>query len=172
MTLTSQSRLAIAAFTIAAAPCVAAAQTQAPTKAAPPSAAAGAPSAPRPTTPPAPLAANPAPIPSDSAVALCMDNTFVKDPGTVTDCAKHGGLRVAMPPHSKTVKRKTTPAFSVNAVAVSQTPAGSTMRCKDGTYLSGTASADRCAKNGGVAAIFSAQAPAPAPPKPQPQKRP
>jgi hypothetical protein len=62
------------------------------------------------------------------------------------------------------------PAISANVVAAAR-PVGATMRCKDGTYLTGAVSADRCASNGGVAVTFPVVA-APAPPRPQAQKRP
>ena len=43
-------------------------------------------------------------------------------------------------------------------------PAGATMRCKDGTFLSGAPDASRCDANGGLAAILPAARPAPPPP--------
>ena len=170
MTRFSRTWLAVAAFAIAGTPAAAAAQIQPATKAAPPSAQAGAPTTQRMVTPPAPLTANPASVPSDSAVALCMDNSFVKDPGTVADCAKHGGLRVAMPPHgNRVVARKAGPAVDLRAAAVNQlAPASATMRCKDGTYLTGAVAADRCANNGGVATIIPAAPPTPPPPPKRP----
>lgn len=49
----------------------------------------------------------------------------------------------------------------------SQTPpAGATMRCKDGTWLSGAPSAARCDRNGGLATILPVRA-APPPPPPR-----
>lgn len=51
-----------------------------------------------------------------------------------------------------------------------RTPTGATMQCKDGTYLTGAASAGRCANNGGVAATYPAPAPSVSP-KPQPQRK-
>jgi hypothetical protein len=45
------------------------------------------------------------------------------------------------------------------------------MRCKDGTYLTGTASADRCASNGGVAVTYPALPASPPAPRPQPQRK-
>jgi hypothetical protein len=109
--------------------------------------------------------------PTDSAVALCNNGTFVKEPGTVADCASRGGLRVAMPPRVKApaLAPALAPSFSLRpAIADQAPPAGATMRCKDGTYLSGTASANRCANNGGLAAIL----PPPPPVPPTPAKRP
>lgn len=44
------------------------------------------------------------------------------------------------------------------------------MRCKDGSYLSGAPSADRCANNGGVASVFPAKSALVAP-KPQAQRK-
>lgn len=111
--------------------------------------------------------------PTDSAVALCNNGTFVKEPGTVADCASRGGLRVAMPPRVKAPTLAPAPAlapsFSLRpAIADQAPPVGATMRCKDGTYLSGTASANRCANNGGLAAILPPLPPVP----PTPAKRP
>lgn len=45
-------------------------------------------------------------------------------------------------------------------------PADATMRCKDGTFLTGPPAAERCRDRGGVAAIF------PAPPSAVPSPRP
>jgi len=45
-------------------------------------------------------------------------------------------------------------------------PAGATMRCKDGTYLTGTPSDARCAGFGGVAVLL----PVPTPPPPAPRR--
>jgi hypothetical protein len=62
-----------------------------------------------------------------------------------------------------TVSKNVTPA---NATP----PAGTTMRCKDGTYLTGTPSADRCANNGGVASYHPVPA-TPAAPRIQAQRK-
>jgi hypothetical protein len=76
-----------------------------------------------------------------------------------------------MVPHAKPpVKRAVAVTPNVSAALMQQArPAGSTMRCKDGTYLSGTPSADRCSANGGTAVIFGSQQATPAAPV---QKRP
>jgi hypothetical protein len=129
---------------------------------------------PAPATPPAPpkvVVPPSAQPPSDSAVALCNNGTWVMIPGTAADCGSRGGLRVAMVPHAKPpVKRTVAVAPNVSAAVVQQPrPAGSTMRCKDGTYLSGTPSADRCSANGGTAVIFGSQQATPTAPV---QKRP
>lgn len=120
---------------------------------------------PAPATPPTPpkvvVPASAMP-PKDSAVALCNNGTFVMLPGTVADCASRGGLRVAMPPRRKAPAREAALSLSVRPAIVEQgPPTGATMRCRDGIYLSGTASADRCANNGGLAAILPAKPPAP-----------
>lgn len=62
-----------------------------------------------------------------------------------------------------------TPAASraVAAPAATAPPAGATMRCKDGTYLSGTPSANRCSANGGLAALIPQRAAAPPAPLPR-----
>jgi hypothetical protein len=129
------------------------------------------PAAPSPPAPPKTITPASALPPKDSAVALCNNGTFVMLPGTPADCASRGGLRVAMPPRAGPVVRRATTSQSVRPSLVEQgPPAGATMRCKDGTYLTGTPAADRCANNGGVAAIIPARAPASA--QPAAQKRP
>jgi hypothetical protein len=68
--------------------------------------------------------------------------------------------------------------FAASAAAISKSvvpvnsapPAGTTMRCKDGSYLSGAPSADRCANNGGVATVFPAKGGLTAP-RPQAQRK-
>jgi hypothetical protein len=112
--------------------------------------------------------------PKDSAVALCNNGTFVMRPGTTADCASRGGLKIAMA-HRATaatapVRRAVTSQSVRPATAEQAPPAGATMRCKDGTYLTGVASADRCSGNGGLAVIFPVRPVAPT--APAAQKRP
>jgi hypothetical protein len=111
--------------------------------------------------------------PKDSAVALCNNGTFVMQPGTPADCASRGGLRVAMPPRTKVPVRQAGPAAAAAsarpAIAAQLAPANATMHCKDGTYLTGAPSTDRCANNGGVAAIFPPRPAAPTPPAQRPR---
>ena len=73
----------------------------------------------------------------------------------------------APPPPRPTVAPS--PSTAAHLVAPPETawPTGATMRCKDGTYLTGPPAADRCANNGGVTAIM---APHPAPPTPRPHR--
>ena len=129
------------------------------------------PAAPSPP-PPAPTVIVPASSlpPSDSAVALCKNGTWIYEPGAATDCAQRGGLVVAMParavpPAVMAVAARA--AITAPARIAAAPPAGSTMQCKDGTFLFGAPTADRCAGNGGVAAIFTRPTPAP-PPSPLP----
>ena len=78
--------------------------------------------------------------------------------------------RVASPPRTTPVAAPS--AVSRNVIpATEAAPIGASMRCKDGTYLTGTASADRCTSNGGVAATYPAQPGSPPAPKPQPQRK-
>ncbi len=170
MTRHSRSWLTIAAFAIAGTAITGVAHAQTATKAPPPNAQVPVPPSQRPAPAPVPLTANPAPVPPEGAVALCMDNTFVKDPGTVADCSKHGGLRAAMTPHgTKTITRKSNSTLGVTNAAVNQAPpAGATMHCKDGTYLTGAPSKDRCANNGGLAAILPAPVQTPSVPARRP----
>ncbi len=140
-----------------AAPCSARAQSAPPTpRVSPP--------------PPAPVAAIPAVTPPDSAVALCMDGSWVKEPRTASDCAARGGLKVTMPP--KPQAPPTPGAANQSVIALqpallrSAPPAGATMQCKDGTYLFGAPSESRCAQNGGVTVTYPAAAPPPPPRRP------
>ena len=47
-------------------------------------------------------------------------------------------------------------------------PNGANMRCKDGVYLFGTPSSQRCDANGGVAAMYEVRRPPPTPPARRP----
>jgi hypothetical protein len=120
----------------------------------------------------APPAAPPAPsvvsAPPADAVALCKDGSFVIAPQPSTDCAPRGGVQVLMPPRpAPPVRPAPAPSAALLVAPVSPTaPPGASMRCKDGTWLTGTPSAARCASNGGVATILPA-APAAAPPPPR-----
>ena len=121
--------------------------------------------------PPPPKSLTPASAlaPTDSSVALCKNGTWIYAPGAITDCAQRGGLQVAMPPRAKppqVVAAAIAAQASVIAPARVATapPATSTMQCKDGTFLYGAPSADRCANNGGLAAIFARPTPPPARP--------
>jgi hypothetical protein len=123
--------------------------------------------------PPAPSTApTAAPMPPDSAVALCMDGSWIKTPRTAADCTARGGLRVAMPPKAEPLPAPVAAsAASRNIIAAPRTtlnagiPAGATMQCKDGSFLFGSPSESRCSQNGGVAAFFPAALPPPPPPR-------
>ena len=55
------------------------------------------------------------------------------------------------------------PTVALRAVNVREAPPiGSTGRCKDGTYLTGTPSESQCSDRGGLAVIFPVQAAVPA----------
>ncbi|HVZ47844.1 MAG TPA: hypothetical protein VG916_03600 [Gemmatimonadaceae bacterium] len=106
------------------------------------------------------------PAPPDSAVALCVDGTWVRLPGRSTDCGTHGGLKVAMPTRGVPPAPTASPAFRAVAPvaplrAELQPPPGAIARCKDGTYVTGTLPADPCSANGGLAARLVPAAPAP-----------
>ncbi|MGH7654880.1 MAG: hypothetical protein ACREN6_09475 [Gemmatimonadaceae bacterium] len=117
--------------------------------------------------------------PSDNAVALCMNGTFVNKPGTPADCAGRGGLRVAFTSHLRTPPPAPgTPAAAaaaaqrlsnVRAVSASMAPpVGATARCKDATYITGTPSPTMCDAHGGVAVTFPAARRTPAAPARRP----
>ena len=122
-----------------------------------------------PPPPPKTIVPTSALLPTDSSVALCKNGTWIYNPGNAAECAQRGGLLVAMP------KRAAAPQVMAAAAVVSASviaparvalapPTTATMQCKDGTFLYGAPSADRCANNGGLAAIFSHPTPAPARP--------
>ncbi len=118
-----------------------------------------------PASPPPPVGALPtAPVaPPANAVALCNDQTFVVAPAVPSDCATRGGLKLVLPTY-----RASPPVSAAAATAAASSndpaptlrneapPAGATMRCKDGLWLSGVASATRCERNGGLAVILPA----------------
>ena len=108
----------------------------------------------RPAQPPAPVAMeSSSPPPSSLRTAA----TVIPGPPTPAPLAR----AVPLPNASSAI----TPAQRV-ASAGAAPPAGATMRCKDGTFLTGAASEQRCAGNGGLSVTF------PAPPKtPQPPAR-
>ena len=101
--------------------------------------------------------------PPANAVAQCIDQTFVVAPAEPTACATRGGVKVVLP------GARSTPAPSAVAPTVraptprpsalvrdDAPPAGATMRCRDGLWLSGTPSDSRCDRNGGLAVILPA----------------
>jgi len=120
-----------------------------------------APTAPAPASPPPPapgVAAAPIVPPAD-AVALCRDGTFIVAPATVAGCDARGGLQVAMPRQVPLLVF--VPAAQAQTVdtererAAAPPPTGATMRCKDGTWLTGAQDAERCANAGGVAMLVT-----------------
>jgi hypothetical protein len=132
------------------------------------------PASPPPTAPrPAP---QPVPPPAD-AVALCNDASFVVAPATPSACGSRGGLKLVLPTYRAQVPadvapgRVPTPAALQAPPGPSTPPADATMRCKDGTWFSGTPDAAQCASNGGLAVILPPSNP-PVPPAPQPPARP
>lgn len=102
--------------------------------------------------PPAPLAmVSPSPEPS----TLRQGPTVIPGPPTPPALARV----VPTPVASSTV----TPAQRI-ASADAAPPTGATMRCKDGTFLTGAASEQRCAGNGGLSVTFLAAPKTPQPP--------
>lgn len=124
-----------------------------------------------PIAPPGPPSSPPPPVPNsestqtlrptdDSAVALCVNGTWVLVPGTPDDCGERGGLKVAMPPRTapRTAPRATTAAPLIQP-RNEPAPPDATARCKDGTYLMGPLPAEPCAANGGLAARLPVRVP-------------
>jgi len=80
-------------------------------------------------------------------------------PATASACSAHRGLLVAIirPAAAPAPTRAASAPTAVAAAsAPAAPPAGSTMRCKDGTYLGGTPFAAACAGHGGLAAVLPA----------------
>lgn len=111
--------------------------------------------------PPAPAAApKPVPPPAD-AVAQCTDLSFVVAPAGPAACSARGGVKVILPGARKapTTAAAAPAARAAEPPAIGRNdtpPAGATMRCKDGTWLTGSPAASRCDRNGGLAAILPA----------------
>lgn len=117
------------------------------------------PASPAPAAPSAPSAQLVVPVPPANAVALCGDGSFVQAPAGPAACGTRGGLRLVLPtrpsgPPPRPVPELATPAVMAAPAAASQPPAGATMRCKDGTWLSGAPAAERCTDRGGVATVL------------------
>ena len=113
--------------------------------------------------PPAPALAPKLVPPPANAVAQCSDQTFVVAPAEPSACATRGGVKVflpgarATPAPSAVAPTVRAPAPRPSALARDDAPpAGATMRCRDGLWLSGTPSDSRCDRNGGLAVILPA----------------
>jgi hypothetical protein len=103
------------------------------------------------------------------AVARCRDGSFIIAPADPSACATHRGVGVLFPQRAPPPRPGATPQPVARVVAQpSAPPAGATMRCKDGTWLSGAPAAGRCDANGGTAVILPS--PRPAPPTPLPHR--
>lgn len=121
--------------------------------------------------PPAPEAVRVPVPPPENAVALCNDQSFVLAPATPSACAARGGLKVVLPrrvaPATPAPAQPAQPAQQAQlqaAPAPSATPpTGATMRCNDGTWLTGPAAAARCDANGGLLVILPTHTPPPPP---------
>jgi hypothetical protein len=164
---------------------VAGAQSSAPSSPTPPAGATNAPAVktppvpalpPRPSnlptaqrTPPPPLSLKPAAVASAVPVSSRRPDS-AKVVAPVKSASDAPSARIANPPRKLRVA--IAPAATKTVLAAEVPPIGATMRCKDGTYLTGAPSTDRCSSNGGVAATYPAQSSAPPAPRPQPQKRP
>ena len=115
--------------------------------------------------PPAPIPAPKLLPPPPNAVAQCNDFTFVVAPAEPTACATRGGVNVILP-GARSAPAVVTPSVRAAAPQPASSrsdapPAGATMRCRDGNWLSGTPSASRCDGNGGLAVILPAAPPVP-----------
>lgn len=113
--------------------------------------------------PPAPAPAPKLVPPPANAVAQCTDQTYVVAPAEPAACATRGGVKVVLPgarsapPPSAVAPAVRAPAPRAAALVRDDTPpAGATMRCRDGLWLSGTPSDSRCDRNGGLAVILPA----------------
>ena len=104
---------------------------------------------------PKPAKMLPAEPPVD-AVALCGDGTWVVAPADPSACASRGNAKILFTPTT----RQATPLTAARSIIAQPTPFaivrpdGATMQCKDGTYLFGAPSDERCWQNGGVGVTF------------------
>jgi hypothetical protein len=114
--------------------------------------------------------------PPANAVARCRDGTFVVAPSDPSACATHRGVLVMLPQRAAPPPRAAAARMPVSAPAAARAaaapsaaapPAGATIRCKDGTYLTGAAAAGRCDANGGLVAVLPPAREAPPPPLPR-----
>lgn len=113
-------------------------------------------------------AATVAAVPAN-AVARCGDGTYLLSGSAANGCAAHGGIRVILPregtpPPPAATRIISTPAATRAAAASATPPAGATMRCRDGTFLSGAPSDAACAGHSGLAAALMPPRPAPVAP--------
>lgn len=122
--------------------------------------------------PPAPATAPKVVPPPVDAVAQCNDLTFVVAPAEPAACASRGGVKVFLPG----IRRAPVPTAAAAAMRAADArsearpatiprtdapPAGATMRCRDGSWLTGAPAASRCDRNGGLAVILPVAPPAP-----------
>lgn len=130
------------------------------------------PASPAPTAPVA--APTLAPLPAN-AVAVCNDQSVIVAPATPSGCATRGGVKVTLPGHRTAPTPEAVrpapkgPTAVTPALRNDTPPAGATMRCRDGTWLTGPAAAARCDGNGGSAVILPAAPSAPAAPQRPPR---
>lgn len=127
------------------------------------------PASPAPTAP----AAVVAPVgPPANAVAICQDQSVIVAPAAPSACATRGGLKVTLPayravPAPESVRPAAKgPTQATPALVGATPPAGATMRCRDGSWLSGAPAPGRCDANGGTAAILPVAPPPPPAPRP------
>lgn len=129
------------------------------------------PASPAPTAP----AIVPAPAPpAANAVAICNDRSVIVAPATPAACATRGGVKATLPayrpgPAPEAVRPAPKGPTAATPSLVGETPpVGATMRCRDGTWMTGPASSGRCDANGGTAVILPVAPvtpPAPRPPR-------
>jgi len=103
-----------------------------------------------------------------NAVARCRDGTFVIAPADASACSAHRGVGVVFPRRTAPPAPAARPVPTARVAAPSEAPppTGATMRCKDGTWLTGTPAPERCSANGGTAVILPAARPTPLQPLP------
>lgn len=118
-------------------------------------------------------AATVAPVgPPANAVAVCNDQSVILAPAAPSACATRGGVKVTLPayravPAPEAVRPAPKGPTPATPSLVSDTPpSGATMRCRDGSWLSGAPAPGRCDANGGTAAILPVAPPVPPAPRP------
>lgn len=173
MTISSIRRIALVGAAIA----VMAPGARLESQGAPPAARGSADSAPalrkmvRPGLPPSAVApagragARRPPTKADSAPVLPMKRPGLPPDSVRPQAPRSTPLRTiekSAPPPAPAKSATTSPALKTTISADVKPAAGMTMRCKDGTWLAGTPTADRCSNNGGLAMVMMAPPAAPA----------
>ena len=130
-----------------------------------------APESPRVTTPP-PSLVLPTGVRASIRSAPPAGPVAMVSPSPEPSTLRQASTVIPGPPTPPTLARAVPSPIAALAVTPAQRiasadpapPPGATMRCKDGTFLTGVASEQRCAGNGGLGVTFQATPATPQPP--------